>query len=76
MLVLYEKGIEILKNKISNKEEIFWENYNLVIWKKNESGYFKTDGCYRNNSWGIKKIIYVNSNQTWSLPVRYVKYFQ
>ena len=30
MLVLYEKGIEILKNKISNKEEIFWENYNLV----------------------------------------------
>lgn len=76
MLYLYEKGIEILKEKSLKNKEFYWNNYDLVIWEKNSAGYYKVNGLFRNNCWGIKKVIPINKNGTWTLPAGYVKYFK
>lgn len=77
MLHLYENGVEILRKKISNKNvDTYWDNYNFIIWEKNQGGYSDTKGVFRNNSWGIANTIRINQNGTWILPLKYVKYFK
>ncbi len=77
MLHLYENGVEILRKKIPSKNiETYWDNYNFIIWEKNQGGCYSTKGAYRNNSWGIANTISVNNNGVWSLPIKYVKYFK
>jgi hypothetical protein len=77
MLHLYENGIEVLRKKANSKNlDIYWNNYSLVVWNKNDGGFFSTSGAYRNNSWGIKKEFLVNEKGAWALPSRYVKYFR
>lgn len=77
MLHLYENGVEILRKRIYSKDiDTYWENYDFIIWKKNIGGYSNTDGVFRNNSWGIANTISINDKGTWSLPLKYVKYFK
>ena len=77
MLHLYENGVEILRKKICNKNiDAYWDNYDFIIWEKNQGGYSDTKGVFRNNNWGIAKTIYVSPNGTWILPLKYVKYFK
>lgn len=77
MLYLYENGVEILRKKISNKNiDAYWDNYNFIIWEKNQGGYSDTKGVFRNNTWGIAKTINVSPSGTWILPIKYVKYFK
>ncbi len=77
MIHLYENGVEILRKKIKNKNiDTYWENYNFIIWEKNNGGYSNTSGVFRNNSWGIVKTISVNEDGTWIIPLAYVRYFK
>jgi hypothetical protein len=77
MLHLYENGVEILRNRIpKNKFDLYWNNYSLIVWEKNSSGYFDTKGIYKNNSWGIANEFPVNPKGAWTLPLKYVKYFK
>lgn len=77
MLHLYENGVEILRKKIINKNvETYWENYNLIIWEKNYGGYSNINGVFRNNNWGIAKVISISKDGTWVFPPKYVKYFK
>ena len=40
MLYLNPLGIEIfIKRSASNTVDAYWDNYDLVIWKKNNNGY-------------------------------------
>lgn len=77
MLHLYEKGIEVLRKKISdNDTDTYWNNYTFVIWKKNIGGFSDTKGVYRNNNWGIAYKFPVNSKGNWELPLKYVRHFK
>jgi len=77
MLYLNENGVEILRKKISNKDiDTYWENYTFIVWKKDKGGYSNTKGVFRNNSWGIAEKISVNTEGTWVLPSKYVRYFK
>jgi hypothetical protein len=77
MLHLYENGVEILRKKLNEKKlESYWENYNLIIWKKDSGGFSNTKGVYRNNNWGIAHEFSVTSKGTWELPLKYVRYFK
>jgi len=77
MLYLYEKGIEILRKKISNKNtDTYWDNYDFIIWKKNNGGFSSAKGVYRNNNWGIADEYSVSSKGTWELPLKYVRHFK
>ena len=73
MLNLTERGVDILIKRCNN---FYWNNYDLIAWEKNSSGYFNLKGIYRNNSWGIANEFSVNSKGAWTLPLKYVKYFK
>lgn len=75
MLKLNELGVELFIKRAKDISP-FWENYDLVIWKKDSSGYTNIKGLFRKNSWGIAERISVNSNGVWELPKKYVKYFK
>lgn len=77
MLHLYENGVEILRKKLNNKKfESYWNNYNFIVWKKDQGGFSSTKGVYRNNSWGIADEFSVSTEGTWDLPLKYVRYFK
>lgn len=77
MLHLYENGLEVLIKRIqSSKLELYWDNYDIVMWEKNNNGCYNKYGKFRNNNWGIAKVIPVSSDGTWKLPGKYVKYLK
>lgn len=77
MLHLNHTGVEVLINRFkSPTKNAFWENYDLILWNKNSSGYTNIKGLFKNDAWGIAERVSVNSNGTWILPKTYVKYFK
>ena len=65
MLVLNENGLKS-----------FWNNYSLVVWEKDISGYFLVNGMFMNNSWGRSSEFKINNDGLWRMPKQYVKYFK
>lgn len=77
MLHLNLKGVDLFISKSGSKIiDSFWDNYDLVIWHKNNGGFSDTKGMYRNNAWGVAERISVNNNGIWILPKQYVRYFK
>lgn len=75
MLNLTQKGVEIFIRRAKNVEP-FWQNYDLVIWKKDPSGFTNTSGMFRNETWGIAERIPVDNQGIWKLNKKYVRYFR
>ena len=75
MLNLTEKGVEVFIRKAKNIEP-YWDNYDLVIWKKDHNGFTNIKGLFRNNSWGMADRVSVSDQGIWKLPKKYVKYFK
>ena len=77
MLHLTLKGVEVFIDKFEkDNQKSFWNNYDLVIWKKDVGGYTDTKGMYLKDAWGKAEKISVNNEGVWKLPKRYVKYFK
>lgn len=77
MLHLTLKGVEVFIEKSkTNNQESFWNNYDLIIWKKNSGGYTNLKGLFRKNEWGTAEKISVDEKGIWKLPLKYVKYFK
>jgi len=77
MLNLNLNGVEVfIKKTKSSKINTFWENYDLLIWKKDSNGYTRKDGMFLKNAWGTVERITVNDKGIWKLPKKYVKYFK
>ena len=64
MLNLTEKGVEVFIKKASNIEP-YWDNYDLVIWKKDQSAYTNIKGMFRNLKIQLK--IFVLKNEVISI---------
>lgn len=77
MLNLTLKGVEVfIERSKTEKQESYWDNYDLLIWKQNPGGFTSIKGMFRKNSWGITERISVNEQGVWKLPKNYVKYFK
>jgi hypothetical protein len=77
LLNLTELGVEVLIKKSQSKNlDLFWNNYSLVIWKKNNSGFTNKKGLFRKNQWGIAEEFAVANDGLWKLPSQYVKNFK
>ena len=77
MLNLNYRGVEIFIQRYKKvNQESFWQNYDLLVWQKNANWYTNINGMFRKNMWGIAEKFSVNSNGTWTLPGKYVKYFK
>lgn len=75
MLNLTQQGVEIFIRRAKNIQP-FWSNYDLVIWKKDPSGFTNVKGMFRNESWGIAERIPVDNQGIWKLNSKYVRYFR
>lgn len=77
MINLTSKGVEVFIKRYNTKnQESFWDNYDLIIWKKDQSGYTSLKGMFRKNSWGISERVSVDSKGIWRLPNKYVRNFK
>jgi hypothetical protein len=77
MLNLNSRGVEVfIKRHKSKTQHSFWNNFELIIWKKDQGGYTNKNGMFRNDSWGTAEKIAVNNQGIWKLPKKYVKYFK
>jgi hypothetical protein len=77
MLVLTEAGVEIFMKRFEGgASKSFWDNYDIVIWNKNSSGYTSPGGMFRNNAWGMAQRVSINNDGVWKLNKKYVKYFK
>ena len=77
MLNLTLKGVEVFIERFKSKnEEFFWNNYDLVIWKKDIGGYTSVKGLFRKDEWGTAETISVDDKGIWKLPIKYVKHFK
>lgn len=77
MLALTELGVEVFNKRYSKRnQESFWNNYDLLVWEKNDNGYSDIKGSFRNDSWGIMNKFSIDSRGVWVLPSKYVKYFK
>jgi len=77
MICLTQKGVEIFIERYKTvNQNSYWDNYDLVIWKKNINGYTSIKGSFQNNSWGVTDRISVNDKGIWKISKRYVKYFK
>ena len=77
MLYLTEKGVEIFIKRFQSKtQESFWNNYDLVIWKKDNGGYTSINGMYRQNAWGKVEKFSIGQEGIWKLSKKYVKHFK
>ena len=77
MLNLTHRGVEVFIDRYKkNTQESFWDNYNLIIWKKNAEGFTNLNGMFRKDAWGIAENVSVNSEGIWKLPKKYVQYFK
>jgi hypothetical protein len=74
MLKLNEIGVNLLIKRAKDVSP-YWDNYNLIIWKKDPSGFTNIKGLFR-DTWGIAETFSVNNEGVWELPKKYVKYFK
>ena len=56
-----------------NGTQVFWDNYDLIIWKPERSGYTRTNGMLRDGDWGIHERVRLNSRGRYSVPEFYAK---
>jgi len=77
MLNLTLKGVEVFMDRAKSKtQDTFWNNYDLIVWKKTPSGFTNINGMFRKNSWGTAEKFSVDENGIWKLPLKYVKHFK
>ena len=77
MLNLTLKGVEVFIERSKNKnQDSYWDNYDLMIWKKDHNGFTNIKGLFRKDTWGIAERISVSDEGIWKLPTKYVKHFK
>jgi len=75
MLNLTELGVEVFMKKAKNIVP-YWDNYDLIIWKKDINGFTNIKGMYRQDAWGTAERFSVTKQGIWKIPTKYVKHFK
>jgi len=75
MLNLTELGVEVFIKK-ARFVTPFWDNYDLIIWQKNNNGFTSVNGMFKKDAWGTAERISVDSDGIWKLPVKHVRNFK
>jgi hypothetical protein len=53
---------------IQINENAWWDNYDIIIWKKNPGAWSKKNGKLYNGKWGNIIRIPISSEGTWRMP--------
>jgi hypothetical protein len=63
-------GYEAAHAYVSKTPGAFWDQWDVVLWKKNPRGFRRTDGMFHNGQWGTARRVTVNSSGKWRLPIK------
>ena len=55
--------------KSGPNREVFWDEYDIVMWKKTPGGFMSPYGLRRNGEWGVTKRFRMTNRGTWRVPV-------
>lgn len=47
---------------------VWWENYDIIIWRENPGAWSKKNGLMRDGKWGFSKKINISDEGTWRIP--------
>jgi hypothetical protein len=56
---------------VDRSKNVFWDNYDIIIWKRNANGATNMRGMFRNGAWGIANRFTVGSDGYWKVPNKY-----
>jgi hypothetical protein len=71
----YKSVDQFVETQKSLGNDVRWEGWDLVFFRKskNDSGWSKRDGAYRNGNWGFPNRIAVGADGKWRVPNRNVR---
>ncbi|WNM73068.1 hypothetical protein SEA_PERSIMMON_225 [Streptomyces phage Persimmon] len=72
----YNSVDQFVESQQKAGNDVRWEGWDLVFFRKskNQSGWSKRDGAYRNDNWGFQTRIAVGNDGKWRVPNRNVKH--
>lgn len=53
--------------------DVRWDNYDIVFFRKSEKGVTSKDGAFRNGEWGFENRFAVNESGEWNIDGRNVR---
>ena len=77
MLNLTEQGVEVFIKRLQGASlYAYWDNYDLIIWRKTPIGFANIMGLFKKDAWGVHERIIISNDGTWKLPKKYVRHFK
>lgn len=65
----YDQAHNYVDTFVSKGKDVFWDGWDILIFKKNPSGYMVKNGMFRNGQWGTVRRVKTTERGTWRLPV-------
>lgn len=56
---------------VSRRRDLFWDGWDIVLWRKNALGATHKRGMYRNGTWGLTQRWSLNRSGEWKVPNKY-----
>lgn len=53
----------------TDKKQVFWDGYDIVVWKRNPGAYMTKSAAFRDGGWGSVRRISYSDRGTWRVPV-------
>jgi len=72
-VLINHKDIDGLVTRLQHKGlDVFWDGWTLQIFSPNPAAYTKTNGSFRNGTWGFTRRIRVRNDGRWAVPQKYL----
>jgi hypothetical protein len=71
----YNNVDKFVTGQVEAGNDIRWEGWDLVFFRKskNQAGWSKRDGAFRDDNWGFQTRIAVGADGKWRVPNRNVR---
>ena len=74
MLTIGIKRVEkFVQQQQALGNDVRWDGYDLVFFRKADSGIFSKAGAFRNGVWGFENRVQVNGKGEWEIDYRNVR---
>jgi len=60
-------SLEVMESIVSSLPYVRWDGWDVVIYKRDNNGQFRSDGCLINGKWFVARRI-VADRKGWTVP--------
>lgn len=65
------KSLEQMDEIVQRNKSLSWKGWTVVEYKRDPTGWSKTNGVYKNSEWYVQKQ-YVPNENGWDIPLKFV----